>query len=78
MQPNQIPYNRKNTSINYESDADKTDFTFQWATHVPFKPYETWKLYYANSIIKNNSKYFTNCLIYLKDKSQQEQVKLSI
>lgn len=63
---------------NADNDADKIDFTFQWATHIPFKPHETLKSYYTNLIIKNNSKYFTNCLIYVKDKTQQEQFKSSI
>jgi hypothetical protein len=26
---------------NADNDADKIDFTFQWATHIPFKPHET-------------------------------------
>lgn len=36
------------------------------------------KLFTINSILRNNSNYYTNCLIYVKDKSQQEQLKLSI
>ena len=53
---------------NADDNDKKIDFTFQWATLIPFKPHDSVKLFTVNAILRNNSRYYTNCLIYVKDK----------
>lgn len=49
-------------------DSDKNDLSFKWATHIQFSQHSSLKFHYVSTLIKTNSKYFQNCLVYVKDK----------
>ena len=49
-------------------DSDKDELSFKWATHIQFNQQSSVKFHYVTTLIKANSKYFQNCLVYVNDK----------